>query len=132
MKEIIKFLTSNPIFYLATIEGGKPRVRPFGFVMEYEGRIYFCTNNTKNVFKQLKENPNFEVCTVSANREWIRLKGKAVFDGNLAAKAAALKAAPFLTNLYKTPDNPIFEVFYVQDGEATINAITGESRSITF
>ena len=130
MNEVLKFLKDNHTFYLATIENNEPRVRPFGFIMEYEEKIYFCTNNTKNVSKQLKANPSFEVTSASADYKWIRLKGKAVFDSSSAAKAKAFEAAPFLADMYKTPDNPIFEVFYVKDGEATIYSMDGGAKKI--
>lgn len=130
MNEILKFLTDNRTFYLATIENNEPRVRPFGFVMEHEGRIYFCTNSTKSVSKQLKANPHFEVCSLSSGYEWVRLKGKAAFDSSLAVKAKAFDVAPFLTDMYKTPDNPIFEVFYVEDGEATFYSMKEKPRGI--
>lgn len=80
MHEVLKFLTDNPTFYIATVDGDKPRVRPFGFVMEFEGKLHFCTNNQKNVYKQLQVNPYFEVSTASPEGRWIRLRGKAVFN----------------------------------------------------
>ena len=130
MNDALKFLIANRTFYIATIENNQPRVRPFGFVMEYEGRIYFSTGNTKDVFRQLKKNPNFEVCSTPTDYEWVRIKGKAVFDNNLTAKAKAFEVAPFLADIYKTSDNPNFEVFYIEDGEATIYSMKGEKRII--
>lgn len=131
MQEVLKFLTENPTFYIATVEGNKPRVRPFGFVMEYEGKLWFCTNNQKNVYKQLKTNPYFEICTASPDGRWIRLRGKAVFNSTPAAKAKALKVMPSLKKMYSVDDG-IFEVFYVEDGEATFCSLTGESKTIKF
>lgn len=129
MNEVLKFLTDNPTFYIATVDGDKPKVRPFGFVMEFEGKLWFCTNNRKNVYKQLKANPYFEVCTASPDGKWIRLKGKAVFNSTLAAKTRALEVMPDLKNLYSVDDH-IFEVFYVEEGEATFCSMTGESRTV--
>ncbi|MDO9535375.1 MAG: pyridoxamine 5'-phosphate oxidase family protein [Bacillota bacterium] len=129
MNEVLKFLTDNPTFYIATVDGDKPKVRPFGFVMEFEGKLWFCTNNKKNVYKQLKTNPCFEVSTTSPDRNWIRLKGKAVFNSTTAAKAKALEVAPILATMYSVEDS-IFEVFYVEEGEATFYSMTGDSRTI--
>lgn len=129
MNEVLKFLTDNPTFYIATVDGNKPRVRPFGFVMEYEGKLWFCTNNQKNVYKQLKANPYFEVSTASPDGKWIRLRGKAVFNSTPAAKAKALEVMPSLANMYSVDDS-IFEVFYVDEGEATFCSMTGESKTI--
>jgi len=129
MNEVLKFLTDNPIFYIATVDGDKPRVRPFGFVMEFEGKLWFCTNNQKNVYKQLKANPYFEVSTTSPDRKWIRLMGKAVFNSTPEAKAKALEVMPALAKMYSVEDS-IFEVFYVEDGEATFYSMTGEPETI--
>ncbi|MGB4504587.1 MAG: pyridoxamine 5'-phosphate oxidase family protein [Syntrophaceticus sp.] len=129
MKEVLKFLTDNEVFYFATVEGDKPRVRPFGFVMEYEGKLWFCTSNQKNVYKQLQANPYFEITTASPDGKWIRLRGKAVFNSTPAAKAKALEVSPELTNMYSVDDD-IFEVFYVEDGEATFCSLSGESRTV--
>ena len=130
MNEILKFITDAKVFYLATAEGDKPRVRPFGFAMEYEGKIYFCTSNEKNVYKQLVSNPYFEVCTMSDKGQWIRLQGKAVFDKSLKAKAKVFEVMPSLADVYKTPENPIFEVFYVGEAAATLYSFSDAPRVI--
>lgn len=129
MDEVLKFLTENPTFYLATTDGDKPRVRPFGFVMKYEGRLCFCTNNKKDVYKQLKANPNLEISATASTGEWLRLRGKAVFNTSSQSKQAALTAAPFLERLYSVEDS-IFEIFYVEDGEAAFIDMKGNTRTI--
>ena len=131
MNEILEFITQARTFYIATVEGDKPKVRPFGFVMEHEGQLYFCTNNQKDIYKQLQINPYFEVCTTSANGSWIRLRGKAVFEANLAAKAKAFEIMPRLAAMYASPENPIFEVFYISEGEATFYSFSGAPRVVT-
>ena len=131
MNEVLKFLTDNPTFYLATVDGDIPKVRPFGFVMDYKNKLYFCTSNQKNVFKQLKANPRFEVSTMSKEGEWLRLKGKAVFDTNKQSKQAALDFAPFLSSLYSV-DDPIFEVFYIEDAEGTFYNRSGVYKTTNF
>lgn len=130
MNDVFQFLTDNPTFYLATVDGNLPKVRPFGFVMIFDGKLCFCTNNQKNVYKQLKVNPHFEVSTTSKTGEWLRLTGKAVFITSRESKQAALDAAPFLGKLYKS-DDAIFEIFYVADGEATFFQMDGTSRTVT-
>jgi uncharacterized pyridoxamine 5'-phosphate oxidase family protein len=129
MDEVLKFLTDNHTFYIATVDGDKPKVRPFGFVMMFEGKLYFCTSNQKNVFKQLKASPYFEVSTTAPDGRWIRLKGKAVFNSTPAVKAKALEVRPTLARIYSVEDS-IFELFYVEDGEATFCSMTGESKTI--
>ncbi|HMM19149.1 MAG TPA: pyridoxamine 5'-phosphate oxidase family protein [Selenomonadales bacterium] len=129
MNEVLAFLKDNPIFYLATVEGNIPKVRPFGFIMEYEGKLYFSTSNQKPVYKQLRANPHFEVSTTAKTGEWLRLHGKAVFDTNKGTKQAALDAMPMLSKMYSVDDS-IFELFYVEDGEATFNDMKGASRAV--
>ena len=129
MDEVLAFLKDNPVFYLATVEGNIPKVRPFGFAMNFEGKLYFCTSNQKPVFRQLKANPNFEVCTTSKTNEWLRLKGKAVFNTTRQTQQAALDAMPMLKNMYSVDDS-LFELFYIEGAEATFSDMKGGSRTI--
>ncbi|HAG10955.1 MAG TPA: hypothetical protein DCK76_06145 [Desulfotomaculum sp.] len=73
MEKVLVFLKENPVFYFATEEGDQPKVRPFGFFMEYEGKLYFSMGRHKKVYRQILENPNAEICTASAKGEWIRI-----------------------------------------------------------
>lgn len=129
MNEIVQFLTENSPFYLATMDGDLPKVRPFGFAMEFEGKLCFCTNNKKDVFKQMQANPNFEISTTSKAGEWLRLKGKAVPFTTKESKQAALDAEPFLKKMYSVDDS-IFEILSIENGEATISDMKGASRTI--
>ncbi|MHB8074675.1 pyridoxamine 5'-phosphate oxidase family protein [Desulfosporosinus fructosivorans] len=131
MNEILNFITEAGTFYIATTDGVKPKVRPFGFIMEHEGKLYFCTSNQKDVYKQMISNPYCEICAMSANGQWIRLQGKAVFDSNIAAKAKAFEIMPNLARIYNAPDNPIFEVFYLSEGEATFYSFSDQPRTVT-
>ncbi|SFL35406.1 pyridoxamine 5'-phosphate oxidase family protein [Pelosinus propionicus] len=129
MDEVLKFLKDNPTFYLASIDGNIPKVRPFGFVMNYEGKLHFDTSNQKDVYKQLKANPHFEVSTTSQSGEWLRLSGKAVFNTNKQSKQAALNSAPFLSQIYSV-DDAIFELFYIEEAEATFRTMNGDSKTV--
>ena len=131
MNEILKFITDAKTFYIATVDGNKPKVRPFGFAMEHEGKLYFCTSSKKDVYKQLNSNPYFEACTMSEDGEWIRLQGKAIFDSSLEAKAKAFEIMPSLARIYNSSDNPIFQVFYVEEGEATLYSFSDAPKIIT-
>lgn len=129
MNEVLEFLKDNPTFYIATIDGDQARVRPFGAVIEYEGKLYFCTNNTKSVFKQLIANPKVEISTVSPKGEWIRLTGKAVVDSSSEAKSAMLEGNPSLKQMYSLEDKT-FEVFYLSDAVAVINSFSSNPKTI--
>lgn len=131
MNEVLKFLQDNPTFYLATVDGNIPKVRPFGFVMNYEDKLHFCTSNPKDVYKQLKVNPHFEVSTTSKTGEWLRLKGKAVFNTNKQSRQAALDAAPFLNNMFSVDDS-IFELFYIENAEAIFYNMKGVFKTVKF
>lgn len=129
MDEVLQFLKDNHVFYLATVDGSTPKIRPFGFVMEYKGKLCFSTNNQKDVYKQLKANPKFEISTTSQTAEWLRLKGKATFITTEDSKRAALDVMPSLGKMYSVGD-PIFEIFCADEAEATFYNMKGESRTI--
>jgi len=131
MDEILKFLNDTPsTFYIATtVDGDIPKVRPFGFAMIFDGKLCFCTSNRKDVYKQLKANPNLEICTDQKNGEWLRLKGKAVFNTSKQSRQAALDVMPRLSNMYSVDDS-IFEIFYIDNAEAALYNMKGSSRTI--
>lgn len=86
MNKIVEFLNANPVQYLATVgRDGKAKRRPFMFSDELEGKLWFCTNNQENVYKDMQENPEIEISFSSPEYAWIRLHGKAVFENNMAA-----------------------------------------------
>jgi uncharacterized pyridoxamine 5'-phosphate oxidase family protein len=127
MKEVIDFLTKSKIYYLATVGiDGKPKVRPFGFVMEEGGKIYFCTSNTKKVYKEMKKQPWVEFCACGENFSWLRLSGKAVFSKDPAIKSKILELSPQVKSIYKTSDNPILEAFYLTEAAATFYDFSGQ------
>jgi uncharacterized pyridoxamine 5'-phosphate oxidase family protein len=130
VKQVVSLLNEAGVFYIATVENRQPRVRPFGFVMEYEGKIYFTTGNKKNVYNQLQKNPRVEIATMLKNDRWIRLTGEAVFDGLADAKKKAFEIYPDFKKLYQSPDNPTFEVFYLKEPTATIYSPTEEPKKI--
>jgi len=120
MSTTVDFLHKAGTFYIATDDGGQPRVRPFGAVMDYEGRVYLCTNNSKPVFKQLVANPRVEIAACDADGAWIRITARAVVDDRVAARAAMLEAHPGLRRMYRADDG-LYEVFYLEEGNVTIN-----------
>ena len=125
MNEIVKFLQENPVQYLATVgRDGKAKCRPFMFCFEKDNRLWFCTNNTKDVYIDLQENPYVEVSVSSAEYAWIRLNGKAVFVNDMEAKEMCMNN-PIVKGQYDKADNPIFEVFYLDDAKAVIADFSG-------
>jgi len=126
MEEVIKFLNENKMGNLATVEDGEPRVRPWGFMDEEGGKFFFCTANTKAVYKQLKTTPVVEFSATSSKMAWVRLRGKIKFCTDLYVKERVLKTVPMVEALYRTADNPIFEVFYIEHGTAILDDFSGQ------
>ena len=125
MEKVVAFLKENPIQYLATVgRDGKAKVRPFMFVGELDGKLWFCTNNTKDVYKDIQANPYIEVSVSSPSYAWIRLNGKAVFENNMPAKELAI-ANPIVKGQYGEATNSIFEVFYLEDPHGVIADFSG-------
>ncbi|WP_090245318.1 pyridoxamine 5'-phosphate oxidase family protein [Eubacterium barkeri] len=125
MNEVVNFLQENPVQYLATVgRDGKAKCRPFMFCFEQNGKLWFCTNNTKDVYKDIQQNPNIEVSVSSPAYAWIRLSGKAVFENNMAVKEGCMDN-PIVKGQYQTAENPIFEVFYLEGAKAVIADFSG-------
>lgn len=125
MKDVVKFLNENPVQYLATVgRDGKAKCRPFMFALEDGGKLWFCTNSQKDVYCDMQVNPYIEVCVSNPEYAWIRINGKVVFEDNKAVKEACF-LNPIVKQQYDTPENPIFEVFYLTDGTATIADFSG-------
>ncbi len=127
MKEIIDFLYANPMGCLASIdEDGRPRVRPWGFMFEQDGKLWFCTANTKDVFCQIQCNPAIEFCTTSKDFVTVRISGDVIFGIDVNIKRKMLEMNDLVKSIYKTVDNPEFEIFYLKHGQATMFDIMGE------
>lgn len=125
MEKAVDFLKANPVQYLATVgRDGKAKCRPFMFAAEKDGKLWFCTNNTKDVYKDMQNNPYIEVTVSSPSYEWLRLHGKAVFENNMEMKEICLQN-PIVKGQYQEASNPIFEVFYLEDAHGVICDFSG-------
>lgn len=125
MNEVVKFLNENPVQYLATVgRDGKAKCRPFMFAGEMDDKLWFCTNNQKDVYKDMQANPNIELSVSSSSFSWIRLNGEAVFENNMAAKEMCIRN-PIVKGQYGEATNPIFEVFYLKNARAVIADFSG-------
>ena len=126
MNEVVKFLKENPVQYFATVgKDNKAKVRPFQFILEDGGKLWFCTNNQKDVYEEMQANPYVQVCVSTPKFEWIRLSGKAVFKNDMNIKEKVIEASPLVKNLYENASNPIFEVFYLDEAKAVIADFSG-------
>ena len=130
MQEVYEFLKSCGTYYLATVDGDQPRVRPFGTVDIFEGKLYIQTGKVKDVSKQLQKNPKAEICAFS-NGTWVRVAGELIRDDRIEAKKHMLDAYPALQGMYKADDDNT-EVLYFRDAVATFDSFTAPWRTVTF
>lgn len=122
MNEIYEFLKNAGTFYLATVNGNEPEVRPFGAVCVFEGKLYIITNNKKEVYKQMKENSCIAISGMYKGK-WIRVKGEVEEDTRREARVAMMEANPSLSSMYNVDDN-IMTVFKFVTGSGTICSFT--------
>lgn len=128
MERIVDFLKKANVYYLATVEGDQPRVRPFGTAHVFEGRLYIQTGKVKEVSKQLLANPKAEICAFMKG-EWIRVTGELVEDDRVEARQSMLDAYPSLQKMYAADDGNT-QVFYFKNATATISSFTHEPEII--
>lgn len=131
MERICQFLKEAGTYYLATEEGDQPRVRPFGTVHLFEGKLYIQTGKGKNVQRQIAENPKIELCAMKGD-EWLRVSGTLVADDRVEAQESMLDAYPSLRAMYKTGADGNTAVYYIKDGEATISSFSHPPVTVRF
>ena len=122
MEEIYDFLKACGDYFLATCDDGQPRVRPFGTVNIFNGRLYIQTGKSKSVSRQLHKNPKLEICAMKDGK-WLRVEATAVEDDDRAARVSMLDAYPSLQAMY-SPDDGNTEVWYLRNVTATIYSFT--------
>ena len=126
MNKIVEELRKTGVFYVATLdEDNQPRVRPFSSLTEINGSLYLCTNNTKDVYKQIQKNSKIEICGMGKDGTWIRIAGQAVRDDNDESRKAMLEDPTGPSNLYTLGDG-IFEVLKIEVEKATKYSMTAE------
>lgn len=130
MKEVQEFLKKCGVYYLATIDNDKPRVRPFGTAEIFEDHLYIQTGKKKEVFKQIEKNPNVELSGF-VDGKWIRVEGSLVLDDRVEAKKDMLDKNPELRGMYNENDDNT-AVLYFESGKATISSFTEAPRVIEF
>jgi uncharacterized pyridoxamine 5'-phosphate oxidase family protein len=130
MQEVYDFLKKCNTYYLATVEGDRPRVRPFGTIDLFDGKLYIQTGKSKDVSKQIAANPKIEICAFDGDK-WIRVQADAVDDNRREAKQHMLDAYPMLQGRYSADDDNT-QVLYLKDAVATISSFVGEPKVIRF
>ena len=130
MERVEEFLKEAGTYYLATVEGDQPRVRPFGTANIFEGKLYIQTGKSKNVSKQIHANPKVEICACKGP-EWLRVACTLVEDDRVEARQAMLDAYPSLQGMYSADDGNT-EVFYLKDATAVFSSFTAAPETVTF
>ena len=130
MNEVYEFLKKCGVYYLATVEGDQPRVRPFGTIDLFEGKLYIQTGRVKPVADQMKRNAKVELSGMN-NGEWIRVAAEAVLDERVEAQEHMLAAYPSLQAMYKPGDGNT-EVYYLRNGRAQICSFGAEPKTYEF
>ncbi len=131
MKEVYEFLKKCGTYYLATVDGNQPRVRPFGTIDLFEDKLYIQTGKVKAVAQQMKENPKVEISAMSQDGKWIRILAEAILDDNIKAQEHMLDEYPNLKAMYKAGDGNT-EVYYLKNAVAQICSFTEAPREIKF
>lgn len=130
MKEVYEFLKKCGVYYLATVDGDQPRVRPFGTANIFEDKLYIQTGKVKKVSKQISKNSKIELCCFSGDT-WLRIEAAAVNDDRLEPKEAMLDAYPNLKDRYSAEDDNT-QVLFLRDATATFYSFAGDAKEIKF
>jgi uncharacterized pyridoxamine 5'-phosphate oxidase family protein len=121
MEQIIKYLRAVPAFYVATVEGNQPRVRPFSLVYEWEGKLSFGLNDNKKVYAQLSANPYVEICAYQPEEEtWMRIWGEVKLFKNIEMNRKIFETMPSLKEIYGDVENPSMVAMSIVEGQADI------------
>jgi uncharacterized pyridoxamine 5'-phosphate oxidase family protein len=130
MKEVFDFLKKAGTYYLATVDGKRPRVRPFGTVNIFDDKLYIQTGRKKNVSRQIAQNPEIEICAMLGDK-WIRIEATAVEDNRVEPKKSLLANYPRLLNMYDAEDENT-QVFFLKNVTATIYSYSEQPQKIKF
>ena len=129
MDEVYEYLKKAEIYYIATIDGDQPRVRPFGPVVILEGKLYIETGKSKDVFKQITINPKVEVCAIEGGTKWMRLAATLVNDDNAEARQLLLDTYPVLQNMYAEGE---MQTLFFKDATAVFYSFEAAPKVVHF
>ena len=132
LEKVLEFLDKTQTYYLATVEGDQPRVRPFGTALIYDGKLYIQTGKVKPVSKQLAANPKAEICAFDGQTgTWLRVSGELINDDSRDVKVAMLEKHPELKMMYNADDDNT-QVLYFKDATATFSSFTAAPETFSF
>ena len=130
IEKICKFIDEAGTYYLATVEGDQPRVRPFGTILLYDGKLFIQTGKVKAVSRQIAANPRVELCAFTGGK-WLRLSGILEEDNNRDVKVAMLEKLPSLKGMY-SPDDGNMQMLYFKNATATFSSFPEAPETVAF
>jgi uncharacterized pyridoxamine 5'-phosphate oxidase family protein len=131
MQRIIDFLNDAGCYFLATADGNVPFIRPFGSNLLFEGKLYMCMGDFKDVYRQLQANPNIAIAALGEEGRWLRISGEVVFDDRPEPVEAMYKLIPTLHQLYDEQGRDL-KVCYITNGRAQFNTADGDVEEVEF
>ena len=131
MQEVYEYLKGAGAYFLATMDGDQPRVRPFGTQLIYDGKLYIQTSKQKSCSKQMAKNPKVEICAMKTDGTWIRIEAVAVNDDTVAVKQAMLDEHPQLKAIYSAEDEKT-QVLYLKDVTVTFCAFGKDPKVVKY
>ena len=133
MKKIVDYLNKNRVGQFGTIKDDQVNMRPFHFLFEKEGKFIFATANNKEVYKELKAIPTASFAVLGQDGKWLRIRGNVTFSDSMELRKEIFEKETLVGKVYKSPDNPIFEVFCIHNGVASLHGGTGSIiEEVTF
>lgn len=130
MSKVNDFLTEAGVFFLATVDGDQPKLRPLGAHLEMDGKVIFGVGNFKAVYKQMQANPKVEIVACKADKHWLRYTGKAVFETDPKYAAAMLEGLPEVKKLYEANPGYKMMAFHIEDATAVDIAVMGDGEDL--
>lgn len=130
MSKLNDFLTEAGVFFLASVDGDQPKLRPLGAHFEFDGKVMFGVGDFKDVYRQLTANPKTEIVAAKADGNWLRYTGKAVFESDPKYAEMALDAMPNLKAIYNEETGHKMMMFHLEEAQARVIQVMGEGEPI--
>ena len=130
MSKINEFLNEAGVFFLATVDGDQPKIRPLGLHLEMDGKELFGIGDFKNVYKQMVKNPKIEIVASKPDGHWMRYTGTAVFETDGKYAEAALEAMPHLKSIYNEQTGNKMMMFHIENATCVDIAVMGDGESL--
>ncbi|MBQ6401754.1 MAG: pyridoxamine 5'-phosphate oxidase family protein [Firmicutes bacterium] len=130
MSKLNDFLTESGVFFMATVDGDQPKLRPLGAHLEMDGKVLFGVGDFKNVYRQMTANPKVEIAACKPDGHWLRYTGRAVFETDPKYAEAMLDMMPDLRKIYNDETGNKMMVFHLEDATAVDIMVMGDGENL--